>query len=161
MERDKKEWTSTDIYSARGTWQIETQEVKQRSQHHIPRWGHSQAQSQVCTQSGPSLARVSQGLSWMTWKGLRRTPLHIFPVHHPHWCLSYYDRFKGSSLIGGLPRWLNGKESTCQCRRCRCGFDPWIGKIPWNRKWQLAPVFLPGDYHGQRSLAGYSSWGHK
>ena len=41
-----------------------------------------------------------------------------------------------------LPRWLSGKESTCQCRRCR--FDPWIGKIPWRRKWQPIPVFLPG-----------------
>ena len=32
---------------------------------------------------------------------------------------------------------------------------------PWSRKWQLAPVFLPGEFHGQRSLAGYSPWGHK
>ena len=36
-----------------------------------------------------------------------------------------------------LPRWLSGKESTCQCRRLRRhGFDPWVGKIPWSRKWQ-------------------------
>jgi len=35
------------------------------------------------------------------------------------------------------------------------------GKIPWNRKWQPAPVFLPGKFHGQRSLAGYSLWGCK
>ena len=40
-------------------------------------------------------------------------------------------------------------------------FDPWVGKIPWRRKWQPTPVFLPGKSHGQRSLAGYSSWGHK
>ena len=47
----------------------------------------------------------------------------------------------------GFPRWLSGKESTCQCRRCkRCGFDPWVGKIPWSRKWQPAPVFLPGNF---------------
>ena len=39
--------------------------------------------------------------------------------------------------------------------------DPWVRKFPWRRKWQLTPVFLPGEYHGQRSLAGYSSWGHK
>ena len=37
------------------------------------------------------------------------------------------------------------------------GFDPWIGKIPWSRKWQLASVYLPGESHGQRSLAGYNS----
>ena len=40
-------------------------------------------------------------------------------------------------------------------------FDPWIGKIPWRRKWQPSPVLLPGKSHGQRSLVGYSPWGHK
>jgi len=37
----------------------------------------------------------------------------------------------------------------------------WVGKIPWRRKWQPIPVFLPGKLHGQRSLAGYSPWGRK
>ena len=41
------------------------------------------------------------------------------------------------------------------------GFDPWVGKIPWRRKWQPTPIFLPGEFQGQRSLAGYSPWGHK
>ena len=41
----------------------------------------------------------------------------------------------------------------------RPGFSPWIGKIPWRRKWLPTPVFLPGESHGQRSLAGYSPWG--
>ena len=36
------------------------------------------------------------------------------------------------------------------------GFDPWVRKIPWRRKWQPTPVFLPGESHGQRSLVGYS-----
>ena len=40
-------------------------------------------------------------------------------------------------------------------------FDPWIRKIPWRRKWQPAPVFLPGESNGWRSLAGYSSQGRK
>ena len=54
----------------------------------------------------------------------------------------------------------SGKESTCRCRRCRrWGFDPGAGKIPWRRKWQPTPVFLPGESHGRRSLAGYSPWG--
>ena len=39
------------------------------------------------------------------------------------------------------------------------GFDPWAGKIPWRRNWQHTPVFLPGKFHGQRSLAGHSPWG--
>ena len=67
-------------------------------------------------------------------------------VHTPH------------SLIMGS-RWLNGKEATCQCRRCE--FSPWVGKIRWRRAWQPTPVFLPGEFHGQRSLAGYNPWGHK
>ena len=62
----------------------------------------------------------------------------------------------------GLPRWHNDKESSWQCWRCRRrGFDPWVGKIPWRRKWQLTPVFLPGKSHGERSLVGCSSWGCK
>ena len=62
----------------------------------------------------------------------------------------------------GLPRWSSGKESACQCRRWkRCGFDPWFRKIPWSRKCQPTPVFLPGKFHGQRSLTGYSAWGCK
>ena len=56
----------------------------------------------------------------------------------------------------GLLRWLSGKESARQCRAC--GFDLWVGKIPWRRRWQPTPVFLPGKSHRQRSLAGYSSW---
>jgi len=59
----------------------------------------------------------------------------------------------------GLPWWLSGKESTCQCRRH--GFDPWVGKIPQRRKQQPTPVFLPGKSHGQKRLAGYSPWGHR
>ena len=41
------------------------------------------------------------------------------------------------------------------------GFDPWLRKIPWSRKWQPTPVCLPGEFHGQRSLVGYSPWGPK
>ena len=55
------------------------------------------------------------------------------------------------------PRWLSGRESTCQCRWYR--FDPWNGKIPCRRKGQAPPVFLPGEFHGQRSPVGYSPWG--
>ena len=56
----------------------------------------------------------------------------------------------------------SGKESACQLRRRRRhGFDPWVGKLPWRRKWLPTPVFLPGEFHGQRSLVGYSAWGYK
>ena len=56
-------------------------------------------------------------------------------------------------LVCVLPWWINGKESACQCRRH--GFDPWIGKISWRRKWQAAVVFLPRKSHRQKSLVGY------
>ena len=59
----------------------------------------------------------------------------------------------------GLCWWFSGKESACQCRTYR--FDLWVGKIPWRRKWQPTPVFLPGKPHQQRSLVDYSSRGCK
>ena len=62
-------------------------------------------------------------------------------------------------LITCFPGGTRGKEPACQCRRRR--FDPWVGKIPWRRKWHPTPVFLPGKSHGQRSLEGYSPWGRK
>ena len=58
--------------------------------------------------------------------------------------------FSGSSVV---------KKIACQCRSCL--FNPWVGKSPWSRKWQPTPVFLPGKFPGQGSLAGYHSWGCK
>ena len=65
------------------------------------------------------------------------------------------------SVCMGPPRWHVGKESTYHCRYRRHRFDPWVGKVPWRRKRQPTPVFLPGKSRGQRSLAGYSPWGRK
>ena len=57
-------------------------------------------------------------------------------------------------------RWYSGKESACQCRRHRRhGFKAQAGKIPWRRKWQPTPVFLPGKSHRQRSLGRLQSMG--
>ena len=77
-------------------------------------------------------------------------------------------------LAYGMALWLNRhssimlsggtscKEPACQYKRCkRCRFDPWAGKIPWIRKWQPAPVLLPGKSHGRKSLVGYNPWGRK
>ena len=55
--------------------------------------------------------------------------------------------------------WLRQQRVCLQCRSPR--FNPWVGKIPWRREWLPAPVFLPGEPHGQRSLADYSPGGHK
>ena len=63
--------------------------------------------------------------------------------------LYFQEGFTGDSVV----------ESTCQCRRC--GFGPWVGKIPWRRTWQPTPVFLLGKSHGRRSLVGYGPRGHK
>ena len=64
-------------------------------------------------------------------------------------------------IVGAYPvaQWLR----TClTCRRCsRRRFDPWVGNVPWRRIWQSTPVFSPGGPRGQRSLVGYSPWGHK
>ena len=61
------------------------------------------------------------------------------------------------TVLCGVPKWGSGKESACRCRRLR--FNPWVRKSPWCRKWQPIPEFLPGKFHGQRSLEGYSPWG--
>ena len=61
-----------------------------------------------------------------------------------------------------FPGGSSSKEVNCQCRRLRiCGINPWVRKIPQRRKWQPTPVFLSGKSCGQRSLMGYSPWGHK
>ena len=66
---------------------------------------------------------------------------------------------KESACNRGFPGCSDGKESACNSG------DPGSihrsGRFPWRRKWQLTPVFLPGEFHGQRSLAGYSPWGRR
>ena len=64
-----------------------------------------------------------------------------------------------SGHLLGLPWWLRWLSVCLQCGRP--GFNPWVGKIPWRKKWQPTPVLLPGKSHGQRGLVGYSPWGHK
>ena len=79
-------------------------------------------------------------------------------VHSP--CLQRVLQFPGqiplrtelTTTSGGS----DGKESACNAE-----FDPWVRKIHWRRKWLPTPVFLPGEFHGQRSLVGYSPWSHK
>ena len=66
----------------------------------------------------------------------------VYPILGPPWCLS-------------------SKNLPANAGNTGPGFDPWVGKIPWSRKWQSALVFLPGKFHGLRSLVGYSPWGCK
>ena len=58
-----------------------------------------------------------------------------------------------------LPRWFSGKEPACQCRRHkRCGFNPWVRKMPWSRRWQPTPVSLPGGLQSTGSQRAGQDW---
>ena len=102
------------------------------------------------------------------WGAKQKTP-HIWTISPHSWRVGLASSTSNSSkgllyifiwvilfMSQGLP---SGEESACQCRRHR--LDPWVGKIPWRRKWQPAPVFLPGKFHGQRSLVDYRPRGRK
>ena len=87
---------------------------------------------------------------------------HMAFVFTSVWVSSHKD----ISLIGfrvnsrGFPGGASGKESSCQYRKHKgYSFNPWVGKIPWRRKWQPTPLFLSGESHGQRSLVGYNPLG--
>ena len=103
-----------------------------------------------------------KSLWWFVYQGSTRTisvysSVYLFISISP-----FLQNKRFATLIGFKPRWHSGKESVCQCRsHRRLEFKPWVGKIPWRRKWQSTPVFLPGESHGQRSLVGYSPWGCK
>ena len=99
----------------------------------------------------------------------------IFLGYHLIFTLTHSYNYKTSFMFFSLKYSLNvvlrtfltscgtrGKEPASQCSRLkRHRFDPWVGKIPWRRKWQSTPVFLPGESHGQRNLAGYGPQSHK
>ena len=73
---------------------------------------------------------------------------HLFPSYK-------YER----NTVYWLLRWHSGKESACNAGNL--GLDPWVGKISWRREWLSTPVFLLGEFHGQRNLVGYSPQGLK
>ena len=69
----------------------------------------------------------------------------------------FLDLLWDNILILDFPE---GKVRIC-LQQGRPRFNPWVGKIPWRRKWQSTLVILPGEFCGQRSLTGYSPWVHK
>ena len=114
--------------------------------------------------------------SWFSWLHMTGTVLgtRVGPRYQGFWYwFGYAFGLKGSAGFlpkgnetwviyhlqwyhRGFPGGASGKEPICQYKRHkRCGFDPWVGKIPWIA-WQSTPVFLPGESHGQRRLMGYS-----
>ena len=84
---------------------------------------------------------------------------HIMAIQYWKPCKSHLRKELFTAAFQGLPWWLRWSSVCLQCGRL--GFDPWVGKIPWRRKQQPTPVLLPGKFQGQRSLVGYSPWGHK
>ena len=85
------------------------------------------------------------------------TPGSPCSSHSYYFLSNFHDLTASPQQVYWLPRWLSGKESACRYRRLRrCRFNPWVGKIPWRRKWQPTPVFLLG-----KSLADYSPWDHE
>ena len=100
---------------------------------------------QTTLQSGCTILHSHQQL---------RVPIVSHPGHHS--VLSLFWIFTILQVCR-KPQWLKRSRIHLQCRRCRrLEFDLWLRKIPWRRKRQLTPVFLPGESHGQSSLVGYS-----
>ena len=117
------------------------------------RWGHR----------GPEKSRLCTGSH--NWRALMRVtgvPALIYqailpyPPHSLHAPCCRVDLSSWASLMA------QQVKNPLQCRRCRrYWFGPWVGNIPWRRKWWPTPILLPEKTHGQRSLAGYSSQGHE
>ena len=84
----------------------------------------------------------------------------LLPTKQNKLCKKFYKmKLTGVICCLGFPAGASGKEPTWQCRRPKKhGFDPWVRKIPWRRKWQHTPVFSPGKSQGPKSLVGYSPW---
>ena len=104
-------------------------------------------------------SRIIKFLLWLTLTNTHSAIVGIISFNpHNHlmietWYLSHF--FK---CLFGFSQWLSGKEFACQFR---CGFNFWVRKITYRRKWQHIQVLLPGKSHGHRSLVDYSPWGCK
>ena len=81
--------------------------------------------------------------------------------HLNFWFPNAYTSYLYTLLWSRLSQWLSDERLPAMQETRRCGFNPWIWKIPWMRKWQPTPWFLHGESHAQRSLVHYSPWGHK
>ena len=109
---------------------------------------------------GSILARVQGTHCRCLWDAFRRSISSAIKNRTAEWTMALLGGFSNLFLTFlkkalGLPCWLRWQRICLQCRRA--GFYPWVlyswvGKIPWQREWQPTPVFLPGEFHGQRSL---------
>ena len=111
------------------------------------------ASQQGCSQ-GHIWGNCWRGGAWASCVWLCFVEVHSFLKKNfvLYYCILQYSQFR-------LSQWLSNEEYICQSRRCR--FYSWVWKIPWRRKWQPIPAFLPREFHGQRSLAGCSPQGSR
>ena len=114
------------------------------------------------SQSCPTLYSPGQKLEWIALPFFRRNFPTLVWTQVSHIAGRFFTNCGGGGsgyyqTVKSFPGGASGKESACQCRRCR--LHTWVRKIPWGRKWQLTPVFLPGKSHGQRSRVGLQSMG--
>ena len=113
----------------------------------------------------PFISSLGNPFWWMPHSHRKVQLLFTLTIRWP-WCTSEYDQ-KYPSLLAKRNLWIIlhqvrassqvarwGKKKIASCHFRRCGFSSWVGKIPWRRAWQPTPGFLPGESHGQRSLAG-------
>ena len=107
-------------------------------------------------------------VSWLQTILQKAILIKIVQFWHKNRLIDQWNRLESSEINPcimanwnwmGLAWYVSGKELACQC--WRCDFNSWVGNIRWGRKWQPTVAFLPGKYHGQRSLAGYSPWDRK
>ena len=131
----------------------------------------SGSHSSVCVKSSqlkgsristPKYITLARGSFWHKGDQNREDSENLFtspsPAQLPKFTLERRPVTRRELWPQVTPDGSTGKESVCQYRRHkRCGFDPWGKEDPLEKKWQPTPVFLPGKFHGQRSLAGYST----
>ena len=111
----------------------------------------------VCCMKCPPAPREIQQLYSAFGSIQSRSSVNIYWIKCPSRLVQTYLRL--TSMPKGLPWQLSWYRIRLQWRGPQ--LCPWIGKIPWKREWLPTPGFLPGEFHGRRSLASYSPWGHK
>ena len=143
------------MWSVQGGWRLAWRDWGER-------WRSWRWVGTLCTRRGHRTVGRRSPIPMRPAKGQRE---QSGPVQGPckggrgrFWGQEEWTKLGGRSpllpYVRGFSGGTNGKEPACQCwRHKRHRFDPWVGKIPWGRAWQPTLVFLPREFHGQRSLA--------
>ena len=118
-----------------------------------PRDNPDKEQSGSCISE--TLRMFQDGSSDHGWCFSQQATTYYWTFYRPTIILATGDE----SYVWGFSGGTSSEKPTCQSRIYRRrGLDPWVGKIPWRREWLPTLVFLPGEFHGPKSLVGYSPW---